>query len=242
MPDLGFSTKNELYELGRSRSVTDKQLRIVQVIYEIGSLHILETLQAAAATLSQDDEGNMGMNGLPQIYHYLDTQGATSHLAIARMRYVTYCYHQTFQNEVHELQEMKRLGRAERKSANNRRTTESFKQGQSIELQTPTTDWIKRHYPGVDEDQTLTSFKAADMVRHRIAKRIEELYGGDPKIIQAKLKNYMRVGKTLGSILRAIDPALLILFPGKVPAPSFDVSTVSPHTMGNVSRQIKIKE
>lgn len=206
--EFPFSNMKQLED--SMESLEPRKLRILQCVQEIGSVHILEAIQTAAAEpINSIGQYGKSVNGLPQIHHYLDTQRATSHLDIARTRYLKLCYYQTYIAEVEILQEKKRRRRIESKRVTNQRKTATYHKGLSAPIDTPATDWINRTYP---ESGNST---AESIVKQCVVRGIQKTYGGSPEAIQENLSRYINDGRTFGLMFHGmIDPALLILFPG----------------------------
>lgn len=175
-----------------------KILRMLQCIKEVGSVRILEALKVAASQ-PRESLPTEGPSYLLQIHHYLDTRGASSHLDVARTRFVKVCYFSAFQSAVDTLKEKKRLSRIEKKLMSKRL------------VDTPETDWICINYPSIDHTKALS---ANLIVQESIVGGIHRQYGGCTDIIKEHLKRYLVEGATLNLILHRLEPAHLVLFPG----------------------------
>ncbi|KAL5371214.1 hypothetical protein DPSP01_014419 [Paraphaeosphaeria sporulosa] len=178
-----------------------KTLRMLQCIKEIGCVTILETLKVAAAQ-PMELLPTSGPQHLLQIHRYLDTKSVSSHLDVARMRYVKLCYFNAFQSEVQTLTAMKKQSRINRKQGKKRVCL-------SVD-DTPETEWINSTYPNIDHG----SHPSAWIVRRAIIQGIEERYGGRSEGIEEDLRRYLTEGAALNYVLHNLNPALLVLFPG----------------------------
>lgn len=210
-----------------------KVLRILQCIKEIGSSRVLSSLKVAAAQpkVSLPTEGP---SYLLNIHHFLDTRGPSSHLDVARTRYVKHVYFRAFQEAVDVLREKKELSRKEKRRKRDR-------QFPSIDAETPESDWIRNNYPNVDHTKNLTAML---VVQESIVGGICEQYGGSADIIKNDLKRYLAEGATLNLILHKLEPELLVLFPGDQywdPGLTFD-NLEDTAARAKLKKPIKVKE
>jgi hypothetical protein len=149
------------------------------------------------------------------IHLLLDKQGGQSHLAVARSRYVKYCYFETYWLAVKALQEEKRSDHRERHRILKMRQTASYKHGlRGVLPATPHTDRIQQVYR--DLDNVEKKKRAIDMVKDEITRKVSRIYNGDEMRIRQNITKYIREGNVLHYILQGsvcLNPAIVVIFP-----------------------------
>ncbi|CAN9175161.1 unnamed protein product, partial [Alternaria alternata] len=228
-------------------------LRILQCVYKIGSLCILNSLKPAL-TAKRENQAHQAIEQpvvkkLFRIHLYLDSQESESHLLVARSRYVKYCYFETYLLAVAALQREKRSSSREKRRIHARKLTASFKQGLCNKLPpTPHDDKIHRIYKDLSPSEKKR--RAQDIVKNKILRKVAKEHRIDEKRVQRNINRYIRQGRVLHCVLQgglSLNPGLLVLFPSsKTYAPSlstakFRVKLLEPEEK-SLSRPIKIKE
>ncbi|KAH8727423.1 hypothetical protein GQ44DRAFT_725303 [Phaeosphaeriaceae sp. PMI808] len=227
-------------------------IRILQIINEIGSPHILRAIKLAHAKPPRHEEAQSTywsfVEKLFCIHLYLDTQENQSYIIVARNRYIKYCYYETYQLAVKALQEEKRSSHQERRKVSARRSTASYKHGVLHELPTPHTDRINTVYKDLSDAEKTR--RAPDMVKDEIAQKIATFYKEDRERIRPNITRYIKEGKVLHHILQSavcLNPGLLILFPSQESQPpalqadqfGFELTRKERNSL---SKPIKMKE
>ncbi|CAN9183713.1 unnamed protein product [Alternaria alternata] len=228
-------------------------LKILQCVYEIGSLCILDSLKPALTT-KRENQAHQAMEQpvvekLFRIHLYLDSQESESHLLIARSRYVKYCYFETYLLAVAALQREKRSSSREKRRIHARKLTASFKQGLCDELPpTPHDDEIHRIYEDLSPSEKKR--RAQDMVKNEISRKVAKEHRVDEKRVQRNINRYIREGRVLHCVLQgglSLNPGLLVLFPSSgthapsLSAAEFGVELSEPEEK-SLSRPIEIKD
>ena len=215
IPDLEHFDMKALRKLFLEKPAGLKRarcLRILQCVNEIGSSHILKSLQlvldkAPAMKTAHDAERTI-VEKLMHIHLYLERAESQSHLDVARSRYVKYCYFETYERAVKALRERKRASLLERRRVSSRK--------HYVEVPSaPYEDGIEQTFQGLTEEEKKR--RAEDVVKMEIARRMLDFCHGDEKRVRQNITRYIREGKVLHYALQGalcLNPSILILFPG----------------------------
>jgi hypothetical protein len=227
---------------------TKKTLRILQCISEIGSEEVLGSLQAS---LNNAGDTNLQhetpvVQKLLHIHQYLDEKETESHIAIAKNRYVKYCYFEIFQLAARLVSTAKELGHKERHKVMLRKASVSwhlqiFDDDDRDLPSTPNTDGLERLFSGLSIEERKKP--ATAMLKLWIAKQLET--NGNRERIKRSVDRYLREGKIMHLILQGVNPSLLILFPGfQTQEPSLDPSQFStdPKLLKSLRKPICVRE
>ena len=216
-----FSCKPESIQLIRA-------IRILQCIYEIGSLSVLNrfALDLNKPLQSKSDAG-CNMEILLHLHRYLDKEANERHLSVSRSRYLKYCYFESYQTAVDALHVKKERSRDEKKKVDKRKRTATYKNGLSTYLPSiPITDSINASYNMLTKKEKANS--AANMVKTAIVRGIHNSYGAKEDEIFKRMGEYLNEGQTMHLILKGsnrLHPGLLLFFPSQEGnIPSLDIS------------------
>ncbi|OAL56156.1 hypothetical protein IQ07DRAFT_660627 [Pyrenochaeta sp. DS3sAY3a] len=256
LPDLekfDMDSLRRVYREMPSDIKLKRSLRILQCVNEIGSPHILQSIQAG---LSQKPTGDIDhgverpmVEKLFQIHLLLEKQEGQSHLKVAKNRYIKYCYFETYSLAVKALQEVKRSSNQEQHMVSAFKLTESFKQGCYNEFPpTPYTDAIHNNYKELSDIEKKR--RAQDMVKDEVTYKILHISKRKKDDIKKSITRYIREGKVLHYILQGnacLNPGIFILFPGvESEAPSLDltqlVCELSENEKRSLGRPIGVKD
>jgi hypothetical protein len=233
----------------RDAKITDERcLRILQCIYETGSPRILDSLKAATitpvTTISTSDNGEPYVETLSYIYHYLYDNAPISHLAVARSRYVKYCYYQTYLQAVKLLCDSLKVRRLERNKLKRQRKSSSYSQNTRMLPATPETDQVA-------QTNSVDRRRAGDIVKRDVVQRIQKLYGRhseeDKRDFHQMMTVFLRHGKTMNLVLEGLspplDPALLLFLPSTT-ATSLDITSciIDQEAQKRLAKGIRVKE
>jgi hypothetical protein len=233
----------------RHAKITDERcLRILQCIHETGSSRILDSLKTATITpvtmIKTTSNGEAYVVTLSYIYHYLYAKAPTSHLAVARSRYVKYCYYQTYQQAVKLLHDSLEVRRIEQQRLARHRKSSSYAQNLIQLPATPETDRVAQTY-------SVTSGRASDIVKRDVVQRIQELYGRyseeDKSHFHKKMTVFLRHGRTMHLVLQEqsspLDPALLLFLPSTT-ATSLGITSriIDEEAQKRLDKGIRVKE
>lgn len=197
-----------------------KRWRILQCVHEIGSLRILESIRSILLHQANDIPiaGDLIIQKIQLIHHYLDEQNAKDRLLVARARYIKFCYYENYNAAVNSVRRQKEQDLVTRKRIAKHKTTATYLAGNG---QTET----ERDNNQVDRR------RAEQVVKDDIANKIERAYGGSPEDIRANITKYVREGYRLHCILQGqfcLNPGVLLIFPStEDKEPSLDVAKLN---------------
>ncbi|KAI1663331.1 hypothetical protein L13192_12638 [Pyrenophora tritici-repentis] len=233
----------------RNAKITDERcLRILQCIYETGSSRILDSLKAATitpvTTIDTTNNGEAYVVTLSYIYHYLYENAPTSHLAVARSRYVKYRYYQTYLQAVELLRDSLEVRRHERRKLAQHRKTATYLQNVRLLPATPETDQVAQTY-------SVNPGRAGDIVKRDVVQRVQKLYGRyseeDKRDFHQMMTVFLRHGKRMHLLLQGLspplDPALLLFLPSTT-ATSLDIISciIDEEAQKRLNNGIRVKD